>query len=43
MFVERICVGGVGILGFYMVIGVGIFIVEGKEYKIFGGWIYVLE
>lgn len=37
MLVECICVGGVGILGFYIKIGVGMLIVEGKEYKDFDG------
>lgn len=37
------CVGGVGILGFYIKIGVGMVIVEGKEYKDFDGEIYIFE
>lgn len=28
---EKICVGGVDIFGFYIVIGYGILVVEGKE------------
>lgn len=37
------CVGGVGIFGFYIKIGVGIVIVEGKDYKDFNGEIYIME
>lgn len=43
IFVEWMCVGGVGIFGFYIKMGVGIFVVEGKEYKDFDGEIYILE
>lgn len=37
------CVGGVGISGFYILIGVGIQIVEGKEEKEFNGKCYIFE
>lgn len=41
--VEKFCVGGVGILVFFIVIGVGMFIVEGKEECEFNGKFYILE
>lgn len=37
------CVGGVGIFVFYIVIGYGILVVEGKEVKEFDGSLYILE
>lgn len=37
------CVGGVGILVFYIVIGYGIFVGEGKEVKEFNGKFYIFE
>lgn len=43
MLVEKICVGGVGIFVFYILVGVGIFIVEGKEVCVFDGKEYLLE
>lgn len=43
MFVEKLCVGGVGIFVFFMNIGYGIVIVEGKEMCQFGDCYYVFE
>lgn len=37
------CVGGVGIFVFYIVIGVGIFVVDGKEICNINGCDYLLE
>lgn len=43
MLVEKICVGGVGILVFFIVIGYGILVVEGKEVCEFNGCYYIFE
>ncbi len=40
---ERIRAGGAGIPGFYTKTGVGTFIAEGKEHKLFGDETYILE
>lgn len=41
--VECLCVGGVGIFVFFIVIGYGIVVVEGKEICEFDGKYYVME
>lgn len=43
MLVEKMCVGGVGILVFYIVMGYGMLVGEGKEVKEFNGCLYILE
>lgn len=43
MLVEKMCVGGVGIFVFYIVIGYGMLVGEGKEVKEFNGCFYILE
>lgn len=43
MMIECIWVGGAGIGVFYILIGVGIEVVEGKEECVFDGKCYILE